>query len=208
MATNRLEAFSDGVIAVAITLLILNISVPAPDSRHTLAHELARRWPEYAAYVVSFLTIGIIWINHHAAIRRLHRVDHSVLTLNLLLLKSVCVLPFTTSLMATYLKRPSGEHLAAAVYSGSFLLMGIAFLAFNWHVLLRKPHLLRPALPEALRRDLLRRAFVGLIPYAMAAALAALSPYVSLAICTAVAAYYARPTTTQTFPSLKGETKG
>ena len=126
MSKGRLESFSDGVIAVAITLLILNISVPSrrPTS---LAHELSNMWPQYAAYVTSFLTIGIIWINHHAMINRLREVNHAILFLNLLLLMSIVLLPFATNLMAVYLQTPHGQHLAAAVYGGSLLLMGVTF---------------------------------------------------------------------------------
>ena len=111
VSTGRLEAFSDGVIAVAITLLVLNIQVPAihphgpPGECRTLGCALARQWPVYAAFVTSFLTIGIIWINHHVMIRRLGEPDHMILFLNLLLLMSIAVLPFATNLMATYLKR-------------------------------------------------------------------------------------------------------
>ena len=106
MSTSRLEAFSDGVIAVAITLLVLDIHVPTPPlpAGTTLAHELGANWPVYAAYITSFLTIGIIWINHHVMIRRLREPDHMILFLNLLLLMSIAVLPFATSLMAAYLR--------------------------------------------------------------------------------------------------------
>ena len=113
MSTNRLESFSDGVIAVAVTLLVLNIEVPSPGSGHSLGHELAHQWPTYAAYVTSFITIGIIWINHHAMISRLARADHSILILNLLLLMCIVLLPFATELMAAYLRASSGEALAA-----------------------------------------------------------------------------------------------
>ena len=116
-----MESFSDGVMAVAITLLILNISVPEP-GHGSLARALGHRWPQYAAYVVSFLTIGIIWINHHAMLNRLREVNHAILFLNLLLLMSVVFLPFATALMAVYLRESHGQHLAAAVYGGSFLL--------------------------------------------------------------------------------------
>ena len=90
MGTNRLEAFSDGVMAVAVTLLVLAIRcrrAPAPPS--TPRARAARNWPHYAAYVISFMTIGIIWVNHHAMIGRLARADHSIFILNLLLLMSI-----------------------------------------------------------------------------------------------------------------------
>jgi TMEM175 potassium channel family protein len=195
VSTGRLEAFSDGVIAVAITLLVLNIHVPAPPlgAGKTLAHELARNWPVYAAYVTSFLTIGIIWINHHVMIRRLREPDHMILFLNLLLLMSIAILPFATSLMATYLRETSGQHLAAAIYSGSLLLMGVCFAALNRHILIAKPHRLREQLSAARRRQILVRSVSGVIPYAIATALAIVSPYVTLAICAALAVFYAFP---------------
>jgi len=192
VSTNRLEAFSDGVIAVAITLLVLNLAVPQP-GRTQLSHALATKWPSYAAYVVSFATIGIIWVNHHAMVSRLREADHVILILNLLLLMTIGVLPFATSLMAAYLKQSSGESLAAAIYAGAFLLMSIAFATMNRHILLTKAHLLAPELSESRRRQILARSLTGLVPYVIATPLALVSPYVTLAICGAVAAFYALP---------------
>jgi uncharacterized membrane protein len=193
MGTNRLESFSDGVIAVAITLLVLGISVPVPHPGQSLAHELGRRWPEFAAYVTSFVTIGIIWINHHAMINRLRETDHAILILNLLLLMSIGILPFATALMANYLRAAHGQALAAAIYSGSFLLMSVMFAALNRHVMLRKAHMLEQELSLERRRQILGRTVTGLIPYALATALAFVSPYITLAICAAIAVFYAQP---------------
>jgi uncharacterized membrane protein len=191
--TNRLEAFSDGVLAVAITLLVLDIKVPLT-SHHDLAHQLAEEWPEYAAYVTSFITIGIIWMNHHAMIGRLRRADHAILFWNLLLLLTVGLLPFATALVATYLKQGHGEaHLAAAVYGGSLLLMSLVFAALNRQILLVRSDLLEEAIPERRRRAILAAALKGIVPYAIATALAVVSAYATLAICAAVAAYYAHP---------------
>jgi uncharacterized membrane protein len=192
VSPNRLEAFSDGVFAIAITLLVLDIKVPEPGSG-ALGHALLAQWPSYAAYVISFLTIGIIWINHHAAFSRLRQVDHTILIWNLLLLLTVGILPFTTSLMATYLKEGSGEGLAAAVYGGSFLLMGAVFGCLNRLILLHRPGLLKAPLSEAVARRALRFAALGQIPYAAATALAFVSPYITLGICAACAVYYALP---------------
>jgi uncharacterized membrane protein len=193
VSTNRLEAFSDGVFAVAITLLVLEIRVPAPGGASTLGHELLAQWPQYAAYVISFTTIGIIWINHHAAIDRLREADHTILMINLLLLLTVGLLPFATDVMATYLKESRGENLAAAVYSGAFLLMSLAFTLLNRQILIARSHLMVDPQTEELRRRTLRRAISGLVPYAGATALAAVSPYVTLAICAVIAAFYALP---------------
>jgi uncharacterized membrane protein len=191
-----MEAFSDGVLAIAITLLVLYIHVPPPRSGVSLAHQLAVQWPSYAAYLTSFLTIGIIWINHHAMVRRLREVDHAILSLNLLLLLTIGVLPFTTALMAEYVKQSSGQHLAAAIYSGSFLLMSLVFAATNRHILFAKASLHRVELSESERRSILARGVVGLVPYAIATALAAVSAYVTLAICGAIAIFYALPSAT------------
>jgi uncharacterized membrane protein len=195
VSTSRLEAFSDGVIAVAITLLVLNIQVPsfADTSQHGLAGALGRNWPVYAAYVTSFLTIGIIWINHHVMIGRLREADRTILFLNLLLLLSIGILPFATSLLAAYLRQSNGQHLAAAVYSGSFLVMSLFFTALNRYILLVKHHLLKRSMPVEQRRRILLRSIIGVIPYTIATALALVSSYVTLAICFALAAYYALP---------------
>jgi uncharacterized membrane protein len=197
MSPSRLEAFSDGVLAIAITLLVLDIHVPSPSSTGNLAHELGAQWPSYAAYVVSFLTIGIIWINHHAMIRRLGSIDQGIMTWNLLLLLCVGALPFSTALMAAYLKEGQGEHLAAAIYSASFLVMSLVFAATQRHILFSKPHLLADRLPAEQRRRILIRAVSGTVPY-LAASLAFVSPYLALAICAAVAGYYALPFASRT----------
>jgi uncharacterized membrane protein len=180
------------VIAVAITLLVLNIKVPLP-STHTLAHDLAQQWPEYAAYATSFMTIGIIWINHHVMIGRLREADHPILIMNLVLLLTIGILPFATDLFATYLKQGRGQHVSAAIYAGALLTMSIAFATLNAHILLRKAHLHRAELPIEERRRILARGLTGLAPYVLATALAPVSPYATLAICFAVAVFYALP---------------
>jgi uncharacterized membrane protein len=192
MSTNRLEAFSDGVFAIAITLLVLELHVPEPGSGE-LGHELLQQWPSYAAYVITFITIGIIWINHHAAFNRLRSVDHSVLMLNLLLLLTVSVLPFTTALMAAYLKEGEGERLAAGIYGASFLVMGGVFVLTNRQILLKRPQLQKEPLPPETARRVLLFAALGQIPYLLAVILAVVSPYVTLAICALTAVYYSLP---------------
>ncbi len=196
MSKARVEAFSDGVIAVAITLLALDLKVPQPGGGHTLAHHLAEQWPSYAAYVISFVTIGIIWINHHAMFRRLASVDHTILILNLVLLMMIVVLPFSTSLMARYLKVSSDGHLAAVVYGASLLLMASSFLALQRYILVRKPELLEEHVTAPVRRAVLRRNAVGVLPYVLATLGAIITPYLTLAICAAIALFYALPGTT------------
>jgi uncharacterized membrane protein len=193
MGTNRLESFSDGVIAVAITLLVLDVRVPSLKHGETLLHALAQNWPHYAAYAVSFLTIGIIWINHHAMITRLQQADHSILILNLLLLMTIAILPFATELMAAYLHAGRGQNLAAGVYGGAFLLMAVAFATLNRHILLARAHMLSAQIPIEERRRILARSVSGLAPYLVATILAIVSAYATLAICAALAVFYATP---------------
>ena len=172
MSTGRLEAFSDGVFAVAATLLVLNVAVPIVGGQQTLAHALGHQWPVYVAYANSFITIGIIWINHHAMISRLRSADHPILILNLVLLMWVALLPFATSLMTDYLRLDHGQHLALAIYAGTFLLMSVSFATLNWFILFRRPQLMRNELGLETRRRIISRGLVGLAPYAIAAVLA------------------------------------
>jgi uncharacterized membrane protein len=196
VSTGRVESFSDGVLAVAITLLVLNIAVPAvneTDGGVHLGRLLGQQWPQYAAYATSFLTVGIIWINHHAMLSRLRQVDHFFMFVNLLLLMAVAVLPFATALLATYLRAGHGDHLAAAIYGGALLAMGALFTALNHHVLRARPELLAEDMPEAERRRILARSASGVTPYVFAVALAPVSAFATLGISAAVAVFYALP---------------
>lgn len=203
MSTTRLESFSDGVLAVAITLLVLDIKVPpiGGGSHQTLAHALLSDWPHYAAYATSFLTIGIIWVNHHAMIGRLRETDHAILMLNLVLLLTIGLIPFATALFASYLRQSHGENLAAGVYAGAFLIMAVAFATLNRHILFRKAHLLKTELEPDARRQILVRSVSGVLPYILATAMAAVSAYLSLAITAAIAVYYALPIASSSQPA-------
>ena len=127
--TGRLEAFSDGVFAVAITLLVLNIRIP-PDNLLDDPHlwrELLGQWPMLAAFVTSFATIGIMWINHHRLYNHIKRTDTGLLLFNLLLLLLNVFVPFPTALLAQQDAVHPDQHLAAAVYSGTYVLLACCF---------------------------------------------------------------------------------
>jgi uncharacterized membrane protein len=187
--TARLETFSDGVFAVAITLLVLGLHVSAPPGH--LAHALASEWPHYATYVVSFLTIGIIWMNHHAQYERIARVDRTLMMANLVLLLFVTLIPFPTSLLAGHLRAPSDQHVAAAAYAGSLLAMGVAFFAtYLWAT---HAGLFSERLTERHVSYLIRRNAVGLLVYIVAIAIAFVNATASLALCGLTAVYYAFP---------------
>ena len=197
MPKARTEAFSDAVIAVAITLLALDLPIPHPSATAGLGHRLLVQWPNFVAFLISFVTIGIIWINHHAMLRRLARLDHAMLILNLLLLLSICVLPFSTALRADYLKTSNGERLAAAIYAGSLLVMSLFFFVMQARAMRSHTELLQEGVTAETRAFVVRRNAAGLIPYVVATAAAVISPYVTLAITALVAIFYAIPTTTR-----------
>ncbi|GAA2746454.1 MULTISPECIES: TMEM175 family protein [Kitasatospora] len=191
-STSRLEAFSDGVFAIAITLLVLDLNVPEPDSLdgQSLTSALAHQWPAYFAYLVSFLVIGIIWINHHAMCALARRVDRRTLFANLFLLLTVSVIPFPTRLLAAYLTAPHGDaETAAAIYALTMVAMGIAFtllfLAFTRDA--RTLH--TPVSPEAKRAAIRRFGFGGLC-YLATVGLAYVSPVAMLATHAVLAVYY------------------
>jgi uncharacterized membrane protein len=188
-STGRTEAFSDGVIAIAITLLILEVKVPAP-SAQGLWRDLAHQWPSYAAYGVSFVVIGIMWVNHHAMFQRIASVDRTVLFLNLGLLMGIAFLPFPTALLAAYLRSGRDAHAAAAVYSCNMVAIGLGFL-FLWRYLVRHPTVRAPGFTEAQARAALHRTTFGPIVYGLTIPLAFVSPYLCLALYAFLAIFFA-----------------
>src|ERR1700757_3765118 len=123
--TSRVEAFSDGVFAIAITLLILDVRVPNGPAG-SLASALIRQWPTYVSFLISFAFIGIMWVNHHRLFNHIRRCDNSLLFFNLLLLLGVTVVPFPTALLAAHL-RGEDARAAAAVFNGTYVLIAIFF---------------------------------------------------------------------------------
>jgi uncharacterized membrane protein len=175
--TGRLEAFSDGVFAIAITLLVLEIAVPA-SAFGDLWRGIAHQWPSYLAYATSFWTIGGLWTVHHGIFRRLRRADGWILRLNLLLLMLVSFLPFPTALMAAALREPGAEETAVLFY-GATLFAITAVTAVLGRYAARRPELLEG---DMTRADLLRtiaRAEPSLGFYAVVLVLARLAPEVA-----------------------------
>ena len=129
-----MDAFSDGVFAIAITLLVLDLHVPEV-GEESLTHALAEQWPADASYAVSFLTIGIIWINHHGLFRYIERCDRPLLSLNIFLLMMVAVVPYPTALISHYARTPNATA-AAVAYGGVMVTMALLFNAI-WHYAIR-----------------------------------------------------------------------
>jgi uncharacterized membrane protein len=199
MDRSRLEAFSDGVIAVAITLLALDLTVAGPGHGNSpacpghggasLACQLYDRRYAFLAYLISFVTIGIIWVNHHALIRSVKVVDRTLLFLNLMLLLFIVAIPFGTATVAEYLPYHDWDtQVAMMVYAGVFLGMSLGFAAvFEWT--LHGERVYRP-LPAEEHWAARRRFAAGGLVYAAAIVIALFSALVSFALIGLIAVYY------------------
>jgi len=194
--TGRIESFSDGVFAVAITLLVFNLrvpqlSAPLPGENPTLVLGLAllKQWPSYLTFVTSFATILIMWAGHHATFKLVYRSDTPFLFANGFLLLLVTVVPFPTSLVAQYLIGPYAA-MACAAYAGIFFVINIAYYLLWWSAA-RDRHLLYPSVAPELVKIRSRNTFVGLPLYLIATALAFWYPYLSLGICSLLWIFWA-----------------
>jgi uncharacterized membrane protein len=187
--TARLVAFSDGVFAITITLLVLEIRPPT-DNRNLL-HGLAALWPSYLAYALTFLFIGQVWANHHVMFDHIRAADRAVLLLNTLLLMVVAFLPFATSVLAGALRSGDGQRTAVAFYGIAF---GVTALTFNavWQYASRH-RLLSPALDGAAAMAIGRRFQLALAWLATGALLGALLPVLGVAVIFAFNVFYWLP---------------
>ena len=188
MERGRLEAFSDGVFAVAITLLALNLAVDGP-GHGTLAYLLGHKWPGYLAYLISFLTIGIIWVNHHALVSNIIEVTRVLLFLNLLLLLFVVLVPVVTGTVADYLAAGGFDaKLAVALYGIVLLGMSIGFGSMlEWSLGEGRT---RVPVPADKRWAARIRFMSGGLVYLMIIAVAFVNAVVALCLSGVVALYY------------------
>jgi uncharacterized membrane protein len=188
----RLETFSDGVFAIAITLLVLEFGVDA--ATHDLGAQLLHIWPSYFAYVTSFLTIGVIWVNHHALFDFVGQVDRGLLFVNTLLLMVVSFTPFPTRLIAEFLRESDNEQTAALAYGITFVIMAVLFqLLWRWMSTGRR--LIKPEVSQETLDDVTRTFNPGVPIYAGATLVALVSPLASIALYLAIALFYALPPT-------------
>jgi TMEM175 potassium channel family protein len=183
--TSRLEGFSDGVFSIAATLLVLEFAVT---SGHDLGKQLLDLWPSYLAYATSFLTIGIIWMNHHFCVETIARADRTLLFLNVLLLMTVAFLPFPTKLVAQFLQ-DHGEQVAVYVYDATFVLMAVIYNVW-WRYASTGRRLIDQRVPDSTLRAITRAFTPGIPMYATCFLVAVWSPLASVALTFAVAAFY------------------
>lgn len=188
MEKSRLEAFSDGVFAIAITLLVLEIVVPHAEHPGELGRAILDLWPSYLAYATSFLTIGIMWINHHTVFRQLGEVDHRFLLINLGLLMCISFVPFPTTLLADYAWGGNGE--AAALTYGATLTITALFFNLLWRYAVWNHRLISPDADPQEVSGISRAYLPGPFMYGLATLVALLSPEASAALYLAIAAFY------------------
>ena len=186
MTTGRLEAFSDGVIAIAITLLSLEIRLPEDLN---LLDGLSSLWPGYVGFVLSFLLVGQVWLNHHAIFARVRSVDQWMLICNLFLLLDVAFLPFATSVLTRSLESGHDER-TGAVFYGLVMVVGGLFFNALWRASIRDRSRLRPEVPEAEVRSMTRRFAMGPWLYALAALLGLVSAWLSVVTYVALIVFY------------------
>ena len=201
--TGRIEAFSDGVFAIAITLLVIEIGVPHMNDAPlgaTLFGELADQWPSYLAYVISFLQIGVIWANHHNRFRYIVRSDHGLLFLNILFLMCVAFIPFPTALLAEYLGETTTESATAGiVYAGSLMVTAF-FFTLLWLYVAGSRRLLDQSLDLTIIRAMTRRYVLGMLFYILAFAISFVSLAASLVLLVVLALLFILPEASERTP--------
>jgi len=187
--TARIEAFSDGVFAIAITLLILGIQVPPHTGRGVLRAALSDLWPSYLAFVASFMTIGVMWLNHHRLFTLINKKDDGLIAFNLLLLLGITWLPFPTALLAEHLRGPHvDQQTAAIVYAGSFFVLAIVFNVM-WRYAVR----LRIVVDHLNVAAITKQYALGPILYAILIGVAVVSAEWCLVLSALYALYFALP---------------
>ncbi len=189
--TGRIEAFSDGVFSIAITLLVLELKVPRLNQLNdeTLLKALAQLWPSYLAFFISFFTILIMWVNHHRLFTHIKRTDNTFLFLNGLLLMIVSFVPFPTALLAEHVRYQYAVT-ATAVYTGTYVLIGLAFNAL-WHYAIYKRRLLGRAANMTIVRKITISYLFGPPLFLLTFILAFFNVGASLAALTTIVIFYA-----------------
>ena len=189
MSTRRLEAFADGVFAIAATLLILNVDAQVGEGSGAIGHRLLAIWPSYIAYAVSFVTIGIIWSNHHTVMGQLGRVNRVFLLQNVFLLMCVAFLPFPTRLVAEHLRDRHDLQPAALAYGATMTVMAVCYIAL-WLYAAGGRRLLREDSDPRTVGGITRSYLPGAPLYLAATLVALASPLASVALYGAIALFY------------------
>jgi uncharacterized membrane protein len=190
LTTQRLEALSDGVMAIAATLLVLEIGAVELHDDEGLFQAIVDLWPSFVAYIVSFTVIALIWVAHHSMFARVVSVDRPLVFLNLALLLGIGFIPWPTSVLADYISEGGTDAaVATALYSLTMTLIGIVFLGMWAHLVRNPDRTADDVTPEQLRRSL-RFAWLSPIVYGATVGLAFVSPYICIGVYLLLAAYF------------------
>jgi uncharacterized membrane protein len=188
MPKGRLEAFSDGIIGVIITILVLEVRLPEGTSEGALPGALFLLLPKVASYVVSFAVVAVWWVAHHQLFQSIQRTDRGLLWLNSLFLLFLSFIPFPTALIGTYPR----SQAAILVYALSSFLTGLCFVILRWYVSFRA-RLVSPEIPVPVLRSALRRGFLSPALYLLAAVSSFVSKEMSLLLFVIVPCIYFLP---------------
>ena len=188
MSTARLETFADGIFAIAATLLILNVDAQVAGDFHDLGGRLAHIWPSYLAYAVSFVTIGIMWVNHHTLMAEFDRTDRRFLLANVGLLMCIAFVPFPTRVVAEHV-RAEGARDAALLYGFTMVATAIMF-SVTWFYASLGRRLLRDDARPSVVSGISRSYLPGPWIYLIATVIAFASPTASVVLFMAIALFY------------------
>jgi uncharacterized membrane protein len=191
LGRNRVEALTDGVFAVAMTLLVLDIKVPELEqslASTDLPYRLLALWPKFLSYAISFVILGVYWVGHHLQLSFIRSADRPLLWINIFFLLWVALVPFSTALLSEYTK----HRLAIAVYGGNLIAIGLTLALHWWYATSRRRHV-DPDVHPGLVRTAMFRVLMGPLLYLLGIVISFFSPELSLALYALVPVLYILP---------------
>jgi uncharacterized membrane protein len=187
VGVERLLTFTDGVFAIAVTLLVLDLREPVVS--HDLLGALLRQWPAYLSYVLTFLIIGIIWARHHRMFKLIHHTDHLFLLISVVYLMWIAVLPFPTALLARYLENPGERQTAIAIYTGIFV-VGALIGSLQWHYAIYQDRLIGADVDRRAVQSITRSYAAGPVLYLVDFAVSFVSPQAGIALLVLIGLFF------------------
>jgi uncharacterized membrane protein len=188
LTKSRIEALSDGIFAVAMTLLVLDIKPPAVIEAAALPRELLALWPRCLSYAVSFLMLGIYWVGQHNQFHLIRCADRTLLWINIVFLMTISFVPFSTALLSAYPLWPSAQ----TVYGANLIAIGLVLL-WHWMYATHRHRLVDPELDDRMNRFVIRRILIGPALFALAIVLSSLSAVASLILYVVAPLIYVLP---------------
>lgn len=188
LTKSRIEALSDGIFAVAMTLLVLDIKPPAVIQAAAVPRELLALWPRFLSYAVSFLMLGIYWVGQHNQFHLIRRADRTLLWINLVFLMAISFVPFSTALLSAYPLQPSAQ----TVYGGNLIAIGMILL-WHWSYATHRHRLVDPELDDRMIRSVIRRILIGPALFTLAIASSSFSAVASLVLYVVAPLIYVLP---------------